>query len=71
MYRAEGWGVLTFPTNKFLLAATVAGRDRPKKSSEFVGTVGMEWGGRPGNKGPVTNQCDVVKSAIPDDQREN
>lgn len=47
--------MLTFPTNKFLLAVAVAGRDRLKKSSGLVGTVGTEWGGRPGNNGPVMN----------------
>ena len=55
--RSEGGkqGILAFPTNRFLLAAAVAGRDRVKNSSGFVGTVGIEWGGRPGNKGPVMN----------------
>jgi hypothetical protein len=53
--KAERQKILTFPTNKFLLAAAVPGRDRPKKSSGFVGTVGIDWGGRPGNKGPVVN----------------
>jgi len=45
--------VLTFPTNKFLLAAAVAGRDRAKKSSGIVGIVGIDWGGRPGYKDPA------------------
>ena len=54
----------TFPTNKFLLAAEVDGLDT-KKSSGFVGTVEMDWEGRPENRGPVTRirhsqECDAI-----------
>lgn len=46
--------VLTFPTNKFLLAVAVGGREA-KKSSGFVGIVGIDWGGRQGYKGPAVS----------------
>jgi hypothetical protein len=64
---AERQTMPTFPTNKFLLAAAVAGRDKSKKSSGFVGTVRIDWGGRPGYKGPVMKitwsrvQCHYAK----------
>ena len=34
--------MLTFPTNKFLPAAAVVGRDKAKNSSEFVEIVGID-----------------------------
>ena len=46
--------VLTFPTNKLPFAVAV-GRDRVEKCSGFVGTVGIDWGGRPGYKDPATD----------------
>lgn len=45
----ERQNVLTFPTNKFLLAAAVGGREAKKSS----GIVGIDWGGRQGYKGPA------------------
>lgn len=58
------WKALTFPTNKFLLAAEVDGLDSAKKSSGFVGIVGIDWVGRLGNIEPMLNV--MVKSAILD-----
>jgi len=46
--------VLTFPTNKLPFAVVIC-RDRVKKRSGFVGTAGIDWGGRPGYKDPATD----------------
>lgn len=40
-----------FPTNRFLLAVAVNGLDRARSSSGFVGTPGIDCGGRPGKRG--------------------